>query len=262
MLLAIDAGNTNTLFAIHDGTGWRAQWRTATSSIRTADEYIVWLDQLMTMKGLKPGDITACIISTVVPQSLFHLRNLSSRYLEIDPMVVGENVSLGIKVNIDSPEEAGADRLVNTIGAHVTYEGDLLVVDSGTATTFDLVSAKGDFEGGVIAPGVNLSLGALHDAAAKLPRIEIRRPGQVLGKNTIQAMESGIYWGYVSLIEGMIDRLKAEIGRPLTVIATGGVSSLFEGATDRIDHFDSDLTICGLLEIYNRNKFGYGQVTS
>ena len=253
MLLAIEQGNTNTLFAVHDGETWIAQWRAGTDPMRTADEYAVWLSQLLTMGGLAMDVMDACIISSVVPQSLFSLRNLARRYLHVEPMVVGENVDLGIEVRIGKPSEAGADRLVNAIGAHAAYQGALLVVDSGTATTFDLVAAGGAFEGGVIAPGINLSVQALHDAAARLPRVAIQRPAHVIGKDTVSAMQSGIFWGYVSLIEGLITRLKAEYGQALTVIGTGGVASLFQGATDAIDHFDQDLTIHGLLEIFRRN---------
>ena len=254
MLLAIDAGNTNMVFAIHDGTEWRAQWRTATSTIRTADEYVIWLSQLMDFNGLNLDAINRCIISTVVPQSLFHLRNLSRRYLNVAPLVIGEDgVDLGIGVNIDNPAEAGADRLVNALGAHVVHKGALLIVDSGTATTFDVISAKGDFEGGAIAPGINLSLLALHDAASRLPKVEIRRPPAALGKNTVHSMQSGIFWGYVGMIEGMVERLRSEYSEPLTVVATGGIASLFEGATDALQVFDSDLTIRGLLEIHNLN---------
>jgi type III pantothenate kinase len=253
MLLAIEQGNTNTLYAVHDGTDWIAQWRTATDSMRTADEYAVWLHQLLEMQELKLTDLKACIISSVVPQSIFNLRNLSRRYLKVEPLVIGENVELGIELRIDKPSEAGADRLVNVIGAHIAYPGALLVVDSGTATNFDVVAADGAFEGGVIAPGINLSMQALHTAAARLPRVAIRKPDKVIGTDTVGNMQSGIYWGYVSLIEGLIDRIKAEYGRPMTVIATGGVASLFEGAIARIDIFDHDLTIRGLLEIWRRN---------
>ena len=253
MLLAVEQGNTNTLFAVHDGQAWIAQWRAATESTRTADEYAVWLAQLLAMAGLNLGQIDACIISSVVPQSLFNLRNLSRRYLHVEPMVVGENVDLGIEVRILKPSEAGADRLVNSIGAHAAYAGDLLVIDSGTATTFDVVSADGGFEGGVIAPGINLSMQALHEAAARLPRVAIQRPTRVIGKDTVSAMQSGIFWGYVSLIEGLVARVKAEYAEPLTVIGTGGVASLFQGATQAIDRFDADLTIHGLLEIVRRN---------
>jgi type III pantothenate kinase len=254
MLLAIEQGNTNTMFAVHDGEQWIAQWRAATESTRTADEYAVWLSQLLAMAGLQLGVFTGCIVSSVVPQSIFNLRNLSRRYLKVEPLVIGENVELGIPVRIDKPSEAGADRLVNTIGAHMAHAGDLIVIDSGTATTFDVVAADGAFEGGVIAPGINLSMEALHGAAARLPRVAIQKPAKVIGTDTVGSMQSGVFFGYVALIEGLIARIKAERGRPMTVVATGGVASLFQGATDAIDHFDPDLTIRGLLEIWRRNQ--------
>ena len=253
MLLAIEQGNTNTLFAVHDGSDWIAQWRTATESSRTADEYAVWLSQLLAMRGLAIGQLDGCIISSVVPQSIFNLRNLSRRYLSVEPLVIGDNVKLGMTSRITKPSEAGADRLVNAIGAHLVYPGDLIVIDSGTATTFDVIAADGAFEGGAIAPGINLSLQALHEAAAMLPRIAIQRPDKVIGKDTVSNMQSGVFWGYVALIEGMVARIKAEWGKPMTVIGTGGVASLFEGATTSIDRFDPDLTIRGLLEIWRRN---------
>ncbi|HEX6866933.1 MAG TPA: type III pantothenate kinase, partial [Caulobacteraceae bacterium] len=181
MLLAVEQGNTNTLFAVHDGKSWIAQWRSATESTRTADEYAVWLSQLLEMASLKMADLDGCIISSVVPQSIFNLRNLSRRYLHVEPMVIGENVDLGIPVRIEKPSEAGADRLVNALGAHAAYSGALIVIDSGTATTFDVVAADGGFEGGVIAPGINLSMEALHTAAAKLPRVAIQKPQKVVG---------------------------------------------------------------------------------
>lgn len=204
MLLAIEQGNTNTLFAVHDGTEWIAQWRTATDAMRTADEYAVWLHQLFEMggaklsSGLSMKDLDGCIISSVVPQSIFNLRNLARRYIHVEPLVIGENVNLGIEVRIPKPSEAGADRLVNAIGALQVYEGDLLLIDSGTATTFDVVSGgaergQGAFEGGLIAPGINLSLQALHEAAAKLPRIAIQRPDVVIGRDTVTSMQSGVF---------------------------------------------------------------------
>jgi type III pantothenate kinase len=253
MLLAIEQGNTNTVFAVHDGRDWIAQWRTATDSTRTADEYAVWLSQFLQMHGLALKVLDACIISTVVPQSLFNLRNLSRRYLKAEPIVIGENAQLGIALRIDNPAEAGADRLVNCIGAYAKYGGPLIVVDSGTATNFDIVGADGAFEGGVIAPGVNLSMEALHQAAARLPRVAIQKPKTVIGTDTVGNMQSGIYWGSVSLIEGLITRIKAEYGRPMKVIGTGGVASLFQGATDLIDDFDPDITVRGLLEVWRRN---------
>lgn len=254
MLLAIEQGNTNTLFAIHDGETWTSQWRAATDSSRTADEYAVWLFQLLAMAGLNFSMLDGCIISSVVPQSIFNLRNLARRYLHVEPLVIGENADLGIPVRIDKPSEAGADRLVNAIGAHAVYSGPLIVIDSGTATTFDVIASDGGFEGGVIAPGINLSMEALHAAAAKLPRVAIQKPARVIGKDTVGAMQAGVFWGYIALIEGLIARIKAEYPQPMTVVATGGVASLFHGATETIDHFDPDLTIRGLLEIHRRNS--------
>lgn len=253
MLLAMDVGNTNTKFAVYDGQAWRGQWRASTDSTRTADEYAPWLVSLLGLAGLKMDDISACIISTVVPQALFHLRNLSRRYFGAEPMVVGENTALGIDIRIDKPSEAGADRLVNAIGAFIDYGGPAVIIDSGTATTFDIIGADGAFEGGVISPGFNLSLQALHGAAARLPRVEIRDPGHVIGRDTVTAMQAGIFWGYVELIDGLVRRIHAEYGQPMRTIATGGVASLFEGASSTIEIFDQDLTSRGLLEIFRRN---------
>lgn len=254
MLLAIDVGNTNTKFAVHDGRTWRGQWRASTDTTRTADEYAPWLGQIMATANLGLADIDACIISTVVPQALFNLRNLSRRYVNTEPMVIGEDgLKLGIEVRIDKPNEAGADRLVNAVGAFIEYGGPSIVIDSGTATTFDIVAADGAFEGGIILPGINLSLQALHEAAARLPRVEIRDPGRVIGKDTVSAMQSGIYWGSIDMIEGLCRRIKSEYGQPMKIIATGGVASIFEGAFPSIDYFDQDLTSRGLLEIFKRN---------
>jgi type III pantothenate kinase len=253
MLLAIDTGNTNTLFAVHDGETWRAQWRSSTDMTKTADDYAVWLGTLMEMSGLTLADIDDCIISTVVPQSLFNQRNFARRYLKVEPFVIGENVDLGVTVDVPKSSEVGADRLVNAVGAHASYPGPLIVIDSGTATTFDIVGGDGAFEGGIIAPGINLSMKALHEAAAKLPRVAIQKPSQVIGKDTVTAMQSGVFWGYIDLIDGLVERIKAEYGQPMKAIATGGVASLFEGAARNIDHFDSDITIKGLRILYERN---------
>lgn len=255
MLLAIDEGNTNTLFAVHDGQNWIAQWRTATHTTRTADEYAVWLAALLEMENLQLCDLTDCIISSVVPQSLFNLRNLSRRYVGVDPLVIGSpEVDLGVEVRIDKPSEAGADRLVNAVGCHVRYDGALIIVDSGTATTLDVVGADGAFEGGIIVPGINLSMQALHMAAAQLPRIAIERPVRVIGKNTVGAMQTGVFWGYIDLIDGLVARVRKEYAEPMTVIGTGGVASLFEGASTSIEHYDGDVTIRGLYEIWKRNR--------
>jgi type III pantothenate kinase len=254
MLLAIDVGNTNSVIALYDGDTSVAQWRSSTSTVRTADEYAVWLSQLMSFAGFKLGDISECIISTVVPQSLFHLRNLSRRYFNCEPFVIGHDNIPGVAVRISKPSEAGADRLVNAVGAFTKHGGPLVVVDSGTATNFDIVGADGGFEGGVIAPGINLSMQALHEAAARLPRIAIEKPAKIIGTDTVGAMQTGVFWGYVALIEGLLTRIKAEYGAPMKVVATGGIASLFEGQTKAIDIFDHDLTIRGLLEISKRLK--------
>lgn len=255
MLLVIDVGNTNTGFALHSGTEWIARWRSSTNSSRTADDYAVWLAALMRMEGLELSHIKACIVSSVVPQAKFNFRNLSRRYFDAEPVFVGDpETKIGVAIRIRRPEQVGADRLVTAIGAHQLYQGPKLVIDSGTATTFDVVGPDGGFEGGIISPGINLSMRALHDAAAQLPRIAIQQPDQVIGQDTVSAMQSGVFWGYVDLIDGLVERVKQEYGHDLSVIATGGVASLFEGASKTIDHFDQSLMEVGLLEVYRRNK--------
>jgi len=215
MLLAIDTGNTNTLFAIHDGEEWIVEWRIATDAKRTADEYAVW----------------------------FY------------PIIIGEaDVKIGIGLRHVNPKEVGADRLVTALGAIKRYKGNLIIIDSGTATTFDVISEDGYFEGGIISPGINLSVKALHEAAAQLPRIEIKKPEKVVGTSTVTAMQSGIFWGYIGLIDGLVENIISEQDRKFTVIGTGGVASLFEGASKTIQHYDTYLTIDGLLEIWRLNK--------
>lgn len=254
MLLAIDAGNTNIVFAVCEGDAIRAQWRAATKTSRTADEYAAWLKEMLSLEHLRFADLDAAIIASVVPAALFDLRSLTRRYLNCEALVVGDaNVELGIGVHADRPAAVGADRLANTVAAHAAYPGALIVVDFGTATTFDIVSAEGDYEGGVIAPGANLSAEALHQAAAMLPRVAIERTQSVIGKDTIPAVQSGLYWGYVGLIEGLVGRIKAEYGQPMTVIATGGLAALFHKQVAVIDHLNPDLTIAGLIRIHARN---------
>lgn len=256
MLLAIDSGNTNTVFAVFDNDGTvLGEWRSSTNANRTADEFAVWLSQLMSFEGLKAKDIDNAIIATVVPAMLFGLQTLCRKYFKVEPLIVGDpKVSLGIEVFLDRPEEVGADRLVNAIAAHEMYQGPLIVIDFGTATTFDVVDENGNYCGGAIAPGINLSLEALHMAAAKLPRVAIGRPEKAIGKGTTTAMQSGIFWGYIGMIEGLTQRMKEEFGAEMTVIATGGLSSLFAKSTDVIQHSDTELTLRGLLAIYKRNK--------
>lgn len=254
MLLAIDVGNTNVVFAVYDGAELRGEWRIATDPRRTADEYAVWLLQLMDMSGMQKPDVTAAIYASVVPAANFHIARLCTHHFGCSAMEVGSpDVDLGIQVLMDNPSEVGADRLVNAVAVAQTYKPPLIVIDFGTATTFDFIDANGDYSGGIIAPGVDLSMDALHRAAAKLPKVAVRKPDRVIGKGTIQGMQSGVFWGYVGLIEGLVSRAKQEFGAPMTVVATGGLASQFADATDSIDAIDGELTMRGLLHIYNRN---------
>ena len=257
MLLAIDAGNTNIVFAVYDGEERKGLWRAGNDPHRTADEYAVWLMQLMDLESVDPEGVEAGIVATVVPASLFNLRHLCQRYFGVSPLVIGDpGIDLGMTLRVDNPAEVGADRIVNAVAAHSAYPGPLIVIDFGTATTFDVVDEAGDYRGGVIAPGVNLSLEALHQAAAKLPLIAVGRPERVIGSNTVAAMQSGVFWGYVSMVEGVVQRIEQESDRSMTVVATGGLAALFAGATDVIRHIDSDLTLRGLLEVHRRNGSG------
>jgi len=249
MLLAIDAGNTNLVFALVKDGEIRARWRIATDPRRTADEYVVWLHQLLELEGYSTDDVTDVIIGTVVPRALHNLEVLSQKYFGVEPLVAGRGeAGWPIALDVDEPQSVGADRVLNAIGAHAKHQGDLIVIDFGTATTFDVVDFSGAYKGGIIAPGINLSLDALVSAAAKLPRIAIAAPEDesVVGRTTETQMLIGVYWGYVAMIEGLVARLKAEIGRPVTVIATGGLAILFDKHTDVFDVIEPDLTIQGL----------------
>ncbi len=262
MLLAIDAGNTNIKFALCEGDEILWRWRIRTDGSRTADEYAVWLFQLMALQGVDRARIDAAIIATVVPPTLFNLQRLVREYFHIEPMVVAPgSLDFGLQVKLTNPAELGADRIVTAVAAHARWPGDLIVVGFGTATTFDVVGGDGSYQGGVIAPGANLSMEALYQAAAKLPRIAVEPPtgpdGNLLGpigKGTVHAMQSGLFWGYVGLIEGLVQRIKQQIGRPVTVIATGGLATLFVNHTTSIDHVDGDLTIRGLIGLYTLNS--------
>lgn len=255
MLLAIDAGNTNTVFAIFSNDTLLGQWRMATDVRRTADEYGVWLLQLMERETINPESVRAAIMSCVVPQATFALRMLARNYFQTELMIVGEpEVQLGIKTKMERPQEVGADRLVNAVAAWQKYKEPLIIIDFGTATTFDVLDKEGSYIGGVIAPGVNLSLEALHRAAAKLPNIAVERPATVIGKETVSAMQSGIYFGYVGLIEGIVARIREEIGSKIRVVATGGLAPLFAKATPVIGGLEPDLIIEGLRLVYERNR--------
>jgi type III pantothenate kinase len=255
MLLAIDAGNTNIVFAVWDGAAWRGRWRLATQASRTADEYAVWLTQLMSWSGIERGSISRAAIACVVPAALYHLRHLCRDWFGQEPLIArAAGLDWGFPVLVDNPNEVGADRLVNALAAHARYHGPLAVVDFGTATTFDVVDRNGAYLGGVIAPGINLSLEALHRAAAQLPRVAISRPQAVIGRSTVPAMQAGIYWGYVGLIEGLAKRIEVELGEPMKLIATGGLAPLFADATTAIEHLDPDLTLDGLVLLADRNR--------
>ena len=260
MLLAIDAGNTNTVFAVFEGSECKGSWRAATEARRTSDEYAVWLDQVMRRDGLDTKDIDQAIIASVVPSANFNLSRLCTERFSSRPLIIGEDgVYLGIEILLDRPDEVGADRLVNAVAAFDAVGGPLIVVDFGTATTFDVVDGDGNYRGGAIAPGINLSLEALHQAAAKWPKVDIVRPAHVIGKTTVTAMQAGIFWGYVGLIEGLVGRMRAEmmgggIGAPRSVVATGGLATLFSQATTVIDRIDDDLTLRGLAIINQLNR--------
>ena len=255
MLLAIDSGNTNIVFAVFDDAGTvKGTWRANSKLERTKDEHAVWLRPLLEMNGIAPEGITHAILATVVPNNRFPLVGLCRDYFGIEPQVIGDaGIDLGIKVLVDRPEQVGADRLVNTVSAHAKYGGPLIIVDFGTATTFDVIDGQGSYVGGVISPGINLSLEALHQAAAKLPLISVEKPEKVIGRDTVTAMQSGVFWGYVGLIEGIVGRIRLEMGADCQVIATGGLAPLFVEATACLEQVDANLTLDGLYMIHRNN---------
>ena len=254
MLFAVDVGNTNTVFSVFRNEEKKSEWRCSTENSRTADEYFVWLNNLMVLSGINYNEINSVIVSSVVPQVVFNLRVLASRYFGCRPLVVGKNNCLiPIDIRVDKGVKVGADRIVNSVGAYHRYGGNLIVVDFGTATTFDVVDIDGAYIGGVIAPGINLAMKALHEQAAALPYIDVSKPQKVIGTNTIECMQSGIFWGYLSLIEGLVERIQNNRKTKVRVIATGGLSTLFSQETSVFDYVDLDITLGGLVEIYNYN---------
>ena len=255
MLLAVDMGNTNVVFALFEEGEIRARWRIATDPRRTGDEYAVWLSQLMAIEGIERSAITAMIVSNVVPRARHNLEVLAEKYFRVAPLFAGEGeATWGIAIDVDEPGSLGSDRAVNAIAAHAKHGGDLIVVDFGTATTFDVVDFHGAYKGGIIAPGINLSLEALVSNTAKLPRIAIESPhsDSVIGRNTEDQMLIGVFWGYVAMMEGLIARMRAQIGRPAKVVATGGLAILFDEHTEIFDHVDPDLTLEGLAILAER----------
>ena len=253
MLLCIDCGNTNTVFSIWDGSAFRATWRIATDHRRTADEYFVWLSSLMMLNKIE-AVISDAIISSTVPRVVFNLRVLCNRYFDCRPLVVGKpDCALPVAPRVDQGTTVGPDRLVNTVAGFDRHGGDLIVVDFGTATTFDVVAPDGAYIGGVIAPGVNLSLEALHMAAAALPHVDITKPQATIGTNTVACIQSGIYWGYIGLVEGIVRQIRNERERPMKVIATGGLAALFDQGFDLFASVEDDLTMHGLVLIHDHN---------
>lgn len=254
MLLAIDCGNTNTVFSIWDGEKFLCTLRTSTHHARTADAYFTWFSTLINHYGIKL-DITDVIISSTVPRVVFNLRVFADRFFGCRPLVVGKpDCALPVEVRVDAGTQVGPDRLVNTVAGYDRHGGDLVIVDFGTATTFDVVAKDGAYIGGVIAPGVNLSLEALHQAAAALPHIDIAKPQKVVGTNTVECMQSGVFWGYVGLVREICNRIKAERDRPMKVISTGGLAPLFQQSHALFDAFEDDLTMHGLTVIHQHNK--------
>ncbi len=254
MLLAVDVGNTNTVFALYEGDHVRASWRLATVRQRTSDEYALALVQLIEMAGFDWRRIDEVVVSSVVPEADRQLRWMCRDRLERPVSFIAEDIAVPLTIKLSNPKEIGADRLVNAFAAHRHYGGDLIVIDFGTATTFDVVDRHGTYHGGVIAPGINLSLEALNRAAAKLPRIGVEKPQAVIGDGTVSAMQSGVFWGYIGLIEGLVARIQAEFGEPMRTIGTGGLAPLFADATAAIARVDTDLTMTGLVDLFRLHE--------
>ena len=254
MLLAIDCGNTNTVFSIWNGDEFIATWRTATEHQLTADKYYVWMLSLMNLNKVN-AEIRNVIISSTVPRVVFNLRVLADRYFGTRAMVVGKSdCDIPLDVRVDSGAGVGSDRLVNTVAGYDLFGGNLIIVDFGTATTFDVVDHDGAYIGGVIAPGVNLSLEALHQEAAALPHVDIARPEKVIGTNTVMCMQSGVFWGYIGLVKEICQRIITEHGSEMRIISTGGLGPLLQSAEKVFDEWKDDLTMHGLRLIFEHNE--------
>lgn len=254
MLLAIDCGNTNTIFSIWDGNEFISTWRTATDHQRTADQYFVWLSSLMSLQNIK-ADISDVIISSTVPRVVFNLRVLSDRYFNTRPIVVGKpDCKVPIDVRVDAGTAVGPDRIVNSVAGYDLFGGNLIIVDFGTATTFDVVDKDGAYVGGVIAPGVNLSLQALHQMAAALPHVDIARPKEVIGTNTVACMQSGVFWGYIGLVKEICRKIIEEKQEVMKIVATGGLAPLLQSSDQLFEAVEDNLTMHGLRLIFDCNK--------
>lgn len=254
MLLAIDVGNTNTVLGVYEGTALRHHWRIETSQSRTADEYGILLRQLFASVGLPPSRVSAVVISSVVPPLAFTLEQMAARYFERKPLFVGPGVKTGMPILYENPREVGADRVVNAVAAYERWRCGLVVVDFGTATTFDVISAKGEYLGGAICPGIGISMDALFRSASRLPRVEFARPPTVIGRNTVASIQSGLVYGYVAMVDGICAQIAAEVGSQPKVVATGGLAALIGGVSTAIDEVDEHLTLDGLRIIHERNR--------
>jgi len=254
MLLVIDVGNTNSVLGLYREDVLLHHWRVTTDKSRTVDEYAILIHDLFRLRNIHFTDIKDVIISCVVPPMLGLLEELCERYFRLKPYVVGPGIKTGMPILYDNPREVGADRIVNAVAAYDRYRRSLIIVDFGTATTFDLISAKGEYLGGAIAPGIGISAEALFQRASKLPRVEFVRPPQVVARNTVNSMQAGIFFGYVGLVDGLVRRMKAEVREEPLVVATGGFAGLLSEASETIEKVDDALTLEGLRIIYNRNR--------
>ncbi len=254
MLLVIDVGNSNTVLGIYQDELLKKDWRVGTDKYRTVDEYAMLINDLFRLSDLNFSDLSAVIVSCVVPPMLNTLENLCRQYFKLTPYVVGPGIKTGMPIQYENPREVGADRIVNAVAAYEQCACSLIVVDFGTATTFDVISADGCYQGGAIAPGVGISAEALFERASKLPRVEFSRPPQIIAKNTVNSMQAGIFFGYVGLVEGIVSRMKADMPDRPKVVATGGLAAPIAAATEAIDLVEPFLTLEGLRILYQRNR--------
>ncbi|QPC47994.1 type III pantothenate kinase [Mangrovibacillus cuniculi] len=254
MIFVLDVGNTNIVFGVYEGEKLMYHWRAETDRHKSEDEFGMFVKSLFDTVGLRFDQMEGVIISSVVPPIMYALEKMCEKYFKIKPLVVGPGIKTGLNIKYDNPKEVGADRIVNAVAAIKEYGSPLIIVDFGTATTYCYINEQQQYMGGAIAPGIGISTEALYSKAAKLPRIEITRPDEIIGRNTVSAMQAGILFGYVGQVEGIVQRIKAQANKEPLVIATGGLSSLIAKESNVIDIVDSELTLKGLRMIYNRNK--------